>query len=619
MAESPRSGPAGTVEFGVRSGIDLVVQARSERGEAKPMSLDIPALHALERREVLVEMDVDDDIHFQGLVLAAETRAPIAGASVFLELDDESEFDFTLSRSSDSLRTPAVVSDAGGRFELKSASWRHPRVRVEADGYAPAFLAPHPGHEKETATILLGRGAGLDVLVVDARGAPLPDITVVLSADGMRLLGSGGTFELASMQSEVTWSATTDADGRCQLRRIVASVPLFVVLMMGKKVVHTDLPPITLNGGEERSVIWKVGGGCELAGIVFDDTDARLAHRELWLQRAYLPRPGYFTRDGDTSRAKATTNEKGEFSFHGIEPGQWWIGIAPTSSDAYERDGRDLVPLAQVCEVPDGAQRIDINVMVRHGGFIRGQVTDSSNQPAKEATVWLRANETRDEARIVTFVNADYRGKFAFGPLPPGQFQLTAKARDGAVPSKPVTVRDGTDGVVLELRAGCRLEGRVIDAATREGRRAEIVVSSRDPTIANKIEHTQDDGSFSLRGIESGTYDLIARIDEGRVAVLRAVNLGSGEHLENVVLALESGARVAVRYDGHAAECFFRIFSGDAIVGANELSKGETGVRVVPAGKLRIEFSFGADAKQFSRDVDVIPGEAKEVVFTDDG
>jgi len=603
----------GMVEFNIHPEIALVVRARSERGEAKPTSTEVPALQALERREIRIEMDVDDDIHFQGLVLAADTRSPIERANVFVALDDKPDYDFNLAKSKGTLRTPAVITDARGRFELNSASWRHPRLRIESTGYASAYLAPHSGHEKETATILLERGADLDVLVADAKGSPLADITVLLHADNRRLSESRGTLVLSSVQSDATWSATTDAQGRCQLHGLAASAPLFVVLMKDQKIARQDFPSLTLNGGEVRSVTWTIGGVCTVVGVVLDDANARIAHRNVRLEHAYRPTPTYFTRDGNTSIRKATTNADGEFSFSGVEPGQWWIGIAP------QLDGHDLVPMAQVCDVPDGAKRVDVTVVAHRGGYIRGQVMRPDDQPAKEATVWLTGDQAQDGTRIVTYVFTDLSGKFALGPLPSGQFQLTAEAQYDDVPSEAVIARDGTDNVVIKLPAGARLDGQVIDAATHEGRRAELVLSARGPAIANKIQATEEDGSFSLGGIQSGTYDLIARIEEGRIAVMRAVTLGDGERREKIVLALQAGARLTVRYKGAADGCSFRMFSGDAIVGADELPKGEAGVRVVPAGRIRVELSFGPDAKRMSRELDVTAGEEKEITFGDDG
>jgi len=134
---------------------------------------DKPGLRIAEHREGYL-LRLPALVAYEGTVIDATTRAPIAGASV-----------------------EHVVTDAAGRYSLLLAA-NHSRMTLDiaADGYLPA----HVVYEKDLS-VPLRPARMIDVEVVDETGEPLPGVIVRVT---------GATVD----EEEV--SAVTGLDGRCR-------------------------------------------------------------------------------------------------------------------------------------------------------------------------------------------------------------------------------------------------------------------------------------------------------------------------------------------------------------------------------------------------------------------
>jgi hypothetical protein len=180
---------------------------------------------------------------------------------------------------------------------------------------------------------------------------------------------------------------------------------------------------------------------------------------------------------------------------------------------------------------------------------------------------------------------------------------------------------DAGDGdVILRLRPGGSIEGTVVDATSGAGCLAELACmpTSATRTSSGVLTTTRADGSFSVSALELGPYDLVARVDDGRTAVLRGVLLGSAGSVTGLVLVLEPGARLRIRYEGSAPYGWFDVRRDGVRVVHNAVAQGTTSVQIVPRGKLTIEMSRGPGTQTQVREVEIAAGEDKEIVFPDE-
>jgi hypothetical protein len=135
-ARPPVTDENGRAELEVPPGIDLTVGAHGREMECEARFMEVPSLRRGERRELLVELGRGDDLQLFGRVIDAVESKPIRGAVVRVCVAGFGGE----RRDRNSEKLSQTTTDANGSFELRLPSWRHPFVRVEADGFGVAVL-----------------------------------------------------------------------------------------------------------------------------------------------------------------------------------------------------------------------------------------------------------------------------------------------------------------------------------------------------------------------------------------------------------------------------------------------------------------------------------------------
>jgi hypothetical protein len=149
-------------------------------------------------------------------------------------------------------------------------------------------------------------------------------------------------------------------------------------------------------------------------------------------------------------------------------------------------------------------------------------------------------------------------GHFVLRDLPAGDYRLRARSPE----HRPEEI-DGLElapggalDIVIELRTGLALEGRVVDATGRPIAGAEVS-SSKPPARAGPIyvgmfpdplawasdefrTTTDTDGRFRIGRLVSGNRRMVVRHDAGATAVVESIASGSSD----VIIRMTSGARV---------------------------------------------------------------------------
>jgi uncharacterized GH25 family protein len=619
LEHAPITGKDGVVELDLPSGIDLHLFASSEHDEAGYDDRELPALEHDEKRVLVLDLAAGEDLRFQGLVLARETRKPVAGASVLVLCDvgfdpvESSGKQFASGETSK--KQSETTTDSAGRFEIRASSWKVPYLRIDAKGFGPLLVEPGANHSTtETARILLlERSATIEGSVVDASGAPVPGVTVHLIANGYDLRPKDGAAEFTSASTaKVDWSADTRGDGRCTLKDLAPNAALTVVLERDGKPVQKETEPMTLAAGETRSMKWTIGSGCAINGLVVDEKKKPVPKLEIWLVPARSSDPRYFNAYEDFQvETKATTDERGRFTFANIGAGKWWIGPGAQENPGGGIAANGVAPFARSIEIPAGKLSMDLVIEVQRGLYIRGRVIDPSESGAPGAFV---VATTADGSQVSTQTNSE--GEFVLGPLLGGTFQLLAHGRGATSFSDPVQAKAGDEKVILKLYLGGVIEGKVVDA-NGEGCRATISIAEQSGRLGLEMMGTENDGSFQWDGLEPGTYDLVARLNDGRIALSRGVSLAGGARVTGLVLALEPGAKLRAGYRGTKSPARVTIKSDGAIIADEELLENQGIICVVPRGRVTVELHLHGVVAQ-TRDVDLAVGEEKEIVFTDD-
>ncbi len=603
LNEIVTTGADGRAEFVLGPGIatDLSVYPKRPGANASATRTLAP-LAPGERREVVLELATQEDARFFGRVIARETRKPVPGAA----LHGEPRLHFT---------------DEDGRFDVSFASWSRKSIEIVAPGFGKARIGAQPGHDTpESALVIeLERSSTLIAILRDAgthkQGETL-GLRVVTEAYRLQsqdpLLLSGNNMDIG----EHSWRAEFDAAGRAEIADLLPGAPLRISVIAGKARLLELSAPVTLAPGETRELPIELAQTCVLSGRVHDAQGKASAGVVLWLLRAGTsPRLYLQPHERKAAVATATSDAEGRFSFPKVAPGAWRLGPEakflahgqPIPADA-------VAPLAIAFEIQPGESTREVDLVVHRGLTIAGRVVDPAGQPARESSV------NASGLGLWIFASCDEQGAFEIGPLAPGSYSVEADPFPGPLAnSEPVAAEAGARGLVLRLRRGARLAGRVVDATSGKGVVAQVAVSvPGDKTAPIHMPTSKPDGSFELDGLLPATYALAAAVDDGRVGLLRGVALSAGADLKDLVIEVHAGGRVRVRYEGAQGFCSAQVEQDGIVLATDGVETGTARTFPAPAGASQLVCQIGGDGKRIVRELALQPGEERELVIRDE-
>ncbi|MGE3172984.1 MAG: carboxypeptidase regulatory-like domain-containing protein [Planctomycetota bacterium] len=341
------------------------------------------------------------------------------------------------------------------------------------------------------------QAATLVVLVCDAEGLPVPDLTVLASP---RLVIDDWADEA---------SAATDARGEARFE--LAPGAYRCRTAVGGEV------RVELLVAEQRRVTIRLPGGPPVAGAVVDADGRGIAAAEVLMSLG-----------AGRAHTVAHTDARGEFQFAGPD-GDGWIAArhaehAPSPPQHLQRRF-------------DRWDRVTI-VLHRDRGRLRGLVLDADGRPATDATVLVGSENRREYADgsrrygpPLQRVEVRDDGTFATPPLPPGSVTLLATAPRSAAVRATATVTRGADTEVrLQLTAGASVAGTI---RTPDGQPARdtFVWSGERRSFGSRLALTDAAGRFVLEGLPSGAV--------GLTALQRAPD--GGDHRAETTLQLLAG------------------------------------------------------------------------------
>jgi hypothetical protein len=610
LGEQVQTGADGWCELAVPSGQALELHVDKDDESAGSLEQAVEALGPGEVRELDVSVPTQFDLHFFGQVVTAEGSG-VAGARItfFQTSMSEGENEEWIEHETAVFEARA---DAEGRFDLELPSWRSLSTRAEAEGFTRTLFRATPDHDAATRAlrIVLQRAASLEVHVVDGARRPLAGLAVALATDlAETLMKAGGEWvEGGSLK----WRETTDELGRCAFQDLAVDTPIAIDLFRGAEHVRMPAQTVTLTAGERKTLELVLAAGVTLRGVLLDQESRPIAGHPMWLLPAGDPRPSVFDAyDAKRAIGTAKTNAQGRFEIADVLPGDYWLGPAALRDHSDPPQLGLPAPVAEVVHVVEGADQ-DLTIHAHVGLYVRGRVLQADGTPADLVTVLGASESSRG-----FFQNWCHDGAFAIGPLPPGEIVVWADGREGQASSPQVRVQPGDTDVVLQLQAAGSLEGTVVEAASGKALDAEILVGL-EGSEGGFGGGSSRAGRFKIDELVPGTYAVFARTSSGLCGVVRGIVVTSNATASGVRVALETGARISVRYEGsHSAGATWGVEK--RYFEAGRFEPGKPLAFLVTPGTITVTLyewtDENSEPRQEARLVTLAPGAEQEIVF----
>ncbi|HEX6883101.1 MAG TPA: carboxypeptidase-like regulatory domain-containing protein [Planctomycetota bacterium] len=430
-------------------------------------------------------------VTLRGSVLDPEGN-PVPGALVHAE--DEAPTDGLLFLHSERYFWLPVRAETGadGRFELAHVTPGSRTLRVEAEGFAPAWVdgVQADGTAREELVVRLGRGGTLEGRVERDDGGPWAEAEVVVVAMDQHL---------RSRQS--VGLTRTDGEGRYRFEHL-PPLPMLAVLL--RSDVRPDVRPVQIEtGASARCDFPAPRQGIRLHGIL------RLADGRPAAQRNL----GLF--DSETSSwnqdwVASTTGPDGSYVFEGVEPGPYALYLV-------DQLGRSLRCLDEHTLAPTP---LDVQHDLVVPGASLEVVARAAQDDAPVAQAALMLMRIGDDGRA-TFAGYEIlaNGSARLGELRPGRYLVQAYpmvAGLGHVQSEPFEVVDGrpsTLTLVHEPGGSARIVVRGADGRPLEGASVVFRDAEGEEHQFSRVPMTDADGLYVAQGLRPGRYRVVVELE----------------------------------------------------------------------------------------------------------
>lgn len=461
---------------------------------------------------------IDRGATLGGTVTDAQSRAPLAGALVFLR-EPRGDRVGTVIGALDAEPKPAVAraaSDDDGRFRFERLRTGTFDVEVRRTGYAPSWIRDvrlTAGVHPSPLVVALGRGGSIVARVAFVDGGAAVGVAVdVLGRDGAHTAETGpeglaridhlapGRYDVSVRPSGAPRSPFADAAAR-------GGVTLSV---------------------SEGSVVerqFRLERGVRLTGVV-RERGRGVPGAQLSL-RARDPR-GRSTRE-------VRTDASGRFTVPDVQPGDYRVQVRlQVGTESYIAVDRPA-PIPRVRE-----HRIDVDVP---DAEIAGAVRVPDDAPdGVRPRIRIRQLDATPPLARGQLVERD--GTFAFRHLEPGRYELVVDAGTGWAGTIHGPLRVGASGVVrgveVRLEAGVAVRGRVIDSSGSGVAAASVQLIPRGEHAKTppRSVRTQRSGSFVIEHVTPGAYRMRA-VRRNWTSTTRDVDVPPGVGLADLELVLE--------------------------------------------------------------------------------
>ena len=405
-----------------------------------------------------------------------------------------------------------VTTGPDGTFRLRGlTAQRNVTIEAAKAGYVPAKrhgVSVKSGEILKDVALAVKRGLEARGRVVDSAGKPIAGAEIRASRPESG--GGGGArvmIQMAGLSREKP-DAASGADGSF---RVAGLAPGDYALAVSREgYASKSVPAVTVNpeGVSEWAPV-VLTAGVPIGGFVRNGKGEPIVGAEI------------FSFGEGSGPRQATTDPEGRFRLEGLSPDR---GVMiNVRADGY-------APLQRTVTPPSD----DLSLVLKTSGTIRGRVEDAgTNRPISDFSASVR--EPRGGGmggmRIMmggrqsdrSFQSSD--GTFELTDVAPGRWSVSASSpgyRPAEVTGVDVAEGETKEGVVLQLKKGAVVTGRVLDPGKGTGVPNASVSWSEDgggPGMGmlagfgggQNAQTTDADGRFRFDGLAAGKVNLTAR------------------------------------------------------------------------------------------------------------
>ncbi|MEZ4451361.1 MAG: carboxypeptidase regulatory-like domain-containing protein [Nannocystaceae bacterium] len=380
----------------------------------------------------------------------------------------------------------------------------------------------------------VGDGHALRGRVVDSRGEPVPAINV--RAEAKLAAGQGRA------QATSAWSGRTDADGRFELRGLLAgNYDVRASSWSPGRAVPLEPLKVTLPEGRDLDGLKiELPATGELRGRLVD-TEGRP-----------IPRASVSLRNGLDWRGCSVTDD-GAFSAQDLRPGTY-RAVATVDGNSLRSPGTsDDDVQGERIEIVEG-EVANLELVVENAtGVIRGVVRDEDGGPVADAFVESSREPERAGAASGAAARSNRWGSFSGDPIltdADGRFTIPRIAgkhtllahRKGGGEAILEHVAAGDD-VVLTIAATGRLSGTVTLAGGGAPEEFSLAAVDEATGLSRRDSFFRSGGAWSLAEIPAGTYKI--QVNSGPGSAETEATMVAGRDTEGITIEL--APKVTVR------------------------------------------------------------------------
>ncbi len=418
--------------------------------------------------------------------------------------------------SGDPVRT--VTSSPDGTFSAPGVGHRFVAAAFHPDKVCVRGLRGILGADTECVDLELVLGPAHDFtgLVVDPGGLPVTGAVLelgddLLTSSSLDSTETPGVTTFGSIAGALATRQVTGPDGRFRFPGVEGNGVAVRVEAEGFVGQWANHPPssgpatITLDRGHR------------LEALVLDADGQPAAGAEI--------RFGPVASNLGLVRTSAKADAAGRFSFSGIADAedQW---DKPAFIAALHRG--HAVTLLQPAALDDGGQRNVIRL--ERSAPLGGRVVNAAGEPVSGVGIWLRSEREYERSYVTVGTPPTWEslfpefrrstgadGRFEF----PHRFKgpCSLKVQGPSEPRRTIIVEVGADESEVEVRLddealrGVALEGRLLDAATRETIEAFRLLPWTETEDGARLAQGDDhrsgaDGRFRVEGLGEATWEL---------------------------------------------------------------------------------------------------------------
>ncbi len=410
-----------------------------------------------------------------------------------------------------------ALTAADGSFRLRNlTAGRNLAVEASKVGYATAHrpgVTLKTGETVANISLTLKKGLEARGRIVDAAGKPIAGAEIrVASREG----GRGGGFAAGRTQIRLMGidagkaDATSAPDGTFVVRGLEPGEYTAAVSREGYAGRTVQSLPVA-GSGENAWPPIALANGVAVSGSVRDSQGQPIAGVQIL---------GIAMGEG-TRPQNVTSEVDGRFRLDGLAPGKS-IFLSMTAA-GYAPAQKNVTPPVE-----------DLAIVLKTAGIVRGRVEDGdTKRPITDFTVGRTGQrgggfgvQFGGQGGDKAFQSED--GTFELPDVPAGKWTIRAAAsgyRNGDTSGVEIGEGETKDGVVISLRKGGSLSGRVLDpqkgtgipnasvnwqAAGSSGGAAGAMFGRLGGGAQNTATNTDADGRFHFDGLPAGRVTVIA-------------------------------------------------------------------------------------------------------------